>query len=101
MATPIAGTVTVASAATAVAFSASRSRVIALTVRAQEGNTGIVYLGDSGVSASSGFPLHQGTDGVHSEHRLDIPPGESISLEDLYLDAATNDDAADYFGLVQ
>lgn len=101
MARVISGTVTVTLAGTQVAFPEARGRIVWLKVRAKEGNTGIVYLGDADVSASSGYPLHNGTDGVHSEVELSAPFGGSIQIDAIYLDSASNGDAADFIAVVE
>lgn len=101
MARLISGTVTVTTATTRVAFPSVRGRVIWLKVRATDGNTGTVYLGDSTVSATAGYPLYQGIDEVQTAVIVPIPEGASIDLADVYLDAATNGDKAEYIAVVE
>ena len=101
MARLISGTVTVTTAGTRVAFSSPRSRVTWLKVRATDGNTGTVYLGDSTVSSTAGYPLYQGIDEVLTAVIVPIPEGSSIDLGDVYLDAATNGDKAEYIALTE
>ena len=99
MPTPKAGTVTVTTAGTRVAFPSARKRCLSIEVRAAEGNTGIVYFGDVDVSATVGMPLHPGTDGVHADIKVDFSAG--VSLNSLYLDAATNNDKAHFVAVME
>ena len=101
MARLISGTVTVTTATTRVAFPSVRGRIVWLKVRATDGNTGVVYLGDVTVSSTAGYPLYQGIDEVQTAVIVPIPAGASINLGDIYLDAATNGDQADYIAVVE
>jgi hypothetical protein len=73
--------VTVPAAGTAVQIDSDTS-IREYYIRALPGNTGVVYLGDSNVSASNGLPLA----------KADGPIFYNGRLSELYVDAATNDD---------
>jgi len=84
---PYHGVVTVASAGTAVALSATSQALQAgVQVRAHIGNTGLIYVGGDTVAAANGYRLAQ---------------GESVflsiaDLADVYVDAAENGDAVSF-----
>lgn len=82
----LSGQVTVPSAGTAVQVSADNS-IRKYMLRAFPGNTGVVYIGNGGVSASNGFPLD----------KADGPMPFTGRLSELYVDAATNDDGLAWF----
>jgi len=80
------GKQTVAAAATAEALAGSQALISGVTVKALIGNTGITYVGNSGVSAANG---------------LELDPGESVFIEvanlaTVYLDVAVNGEGATY-----
>lgn len=84
---PYHGVVTVASAGTAVALSATSQALQAgVQVRAHIGNTGLIYVGGDTVAAANGYRLAQ---------------GESVflsiaDLADVYVDAAEDGDAVSF-----
>lgn len=59
-------------------------------------NTGVVYVGGSSVSATTGYPLTTG-------QTLEIGPVEtdSLNLMDVWIDAATNADGVLYLYVVR
>ena len=75
---------TVTSAGTAEKLHASLS-VKSFVIRALESNTGIVYLGSSGVTSANGFELPPG--GSITE---DFFEGSPITLTDLWLDVVVS-----------
>ena len=101
MATPLSGTITVTTAGTKVALPSARRKCLWLYLRAAEGNTGIVYFGDTSVSASNGLPLHAGTDGVNVDVTVPYYVAGGIKLSDLYMDAASNGDKAHFTAVLE
>ncbi len=57
-------------------------------IKALEGNTGNVYVGDSDVSATNGYELGPG----------DVVFLPILNLATVYIDAATNDDGVSFLG---
>jgi len=80
------GQVSVTTAGTAVALASSSVSISKVTIKANAGNTGDIFVGDSGVTSSNG---------------LILAAGESVdvSIDDLnkvYIDSATNGDGISY-----
>ena len=85
--------VTVASAGTPVQVSTSVKMVNSVSIQASSGNTGIIYVGDSGVTAANGHELAGGE--VLVINAFDKPFNlEEMDLSKLYIDAATSADTA-------
>jgi hypothetical protein len=83
------GTITVSSAGTAVQFTGTPTPVRRVRVQAPPGNSGVTYVGDSTVSASSAgieFPATGGNEEVIFDN------GRPGDLSEFYADAATNGD---------
>jgi len=83
-----AGTTNVASAGTRVQISNTTNRVRWIQVKALAGNSGLVYLGVSDVSASNGYELA-------ATNTIEInfaDSGGTIAFSSLYVDAASNND---------
>ncbi|NIR31662.1 MAG: hypothetical protein GWN84_20590 [Gammaproteobacteria bacterium] len=86
--TPRNGEKLVATAGTAVTLVGASTIVKSgVRIKARKGNTGTVYIGDSNVDSTNGYPLE---------------PGESefVEIEDLqsiYIDADNNSDGVRYF----
>jgi len=82
-------TITVSSAGTAVQFVSTPTPIRRLRVQAPPGNSGITYVGDSSVSASSAgieFPAAGG------DTEIIFDNGRPGDLSEFYADAATNGD---------
>ena len=83
-----AGTTNVASAGTRVQLSNTTNRVRWIQVKALAGNSGLVYLGVSDVSASNGYELA-------ATNTIEInfaDSGGTIAFSSLYVDSASNND---------
>ena len=83
-----AGTTNVASAGTRVQLSNTTNRVRWIQVKALAGNSGLVYLGVSDVSASNGYELA-------ATNTMEInfaEAGGTIAFSSLYVDSASNND---------
>lgn len=76
------GQTTVTTAGTKVQLTTSTAETGAVAVRGLTGNTGVVYVGGTGVSASTGYQLDKG--------ESIVIPVSSPSL--IWVDAATNGD---------
>jgi hypothetical protein len=89
MAHIVSGKVTVASAGTAVAIARNPKRAIALKIQSQ--SDVLMYVGDSTVDSTTGWELDVPVDVVSRNHEMEwpIPPGHSIMLSDVYVDAAS------------
>ena len=86
------GTTNVPSAGTRVQLSNTTNRVRSLKVKALAGNSGLVYLGGTDVSASNGYELA-------ATNTIEINFAESggtVAFSTFYVDAATNGDDVDY-----
>ena len=82
------GTTNVASAGTRVQLSNTTNRVRWIQVKALAGNSGLVYLGVSDVSASNGYELA-------ATNTIEInfaDSGGTIAFSSLYVDSASNND---------
>ena len=79
---------TVTTAGTAVQLSNTTNRVREIEVKALAANSGIVYFGESDVSATNGYELSAG----NTLNRNYADKGGTISFSELYVDAATNGD---------
>lgn len=87
------GRVTVTTAGTEVPLTADTTLVAyKVLIKAKATNAGLVYIGDSTVTATNGFPL-AATDSLIID-TVDYPKGmESVMLSDIYVDSANNGDS--------
>lgn len=91
----ISNQVLVAIAGTQVPLAASKTLVSRVKIRALTGNTGVVYIGDSTVGPTTGYPLAAGVELTPSDiigNEFDV-----IDLNKIYVDA---DVAADGVSLL-
>ena len=94
---PHISTITVATAGTKVQVNASSTYITSAYFEAQAGNTGSIYLGDSGVSSSSfitALSPGQGfawTVDIHTGmHPSTSTTGPELQLNTIYVDASTS-----------
>jgi hypothetical protein len=85
--------VVVSLAGTAVALSSTQLLVKNVVVQAENGNTGLIYLGGSDVDSTNGYELSAGLGIALADLQSDIGKGDYIDLAQVYVDAATNADA--------
>jgi|2_EtaG_2_1085320.scaffolds.fasta_scaffold61457_2 hypothetical protein len=78
----------VPSAGTRVQISNTANRVLSIEFKAPAGNSGLVYVGESTVSASNGYEL-SATNTVTYNF---LEAGGSVPISTFYVDAATNGD---------
>lgn len=83
--------VTVASAGTAVAVSATATPITSILIEADRANTGNIFVGDSAVDSTNGTEL---TPGGSISYQSDEPQTDEFILSDFFVDAATNGDKA-------
>jgi len=87
------GQTTVSTAGTAVQLNNSGSLMHEVKVKALAGNSGLVYLGISTVSATTGYEL-----GANQELTISFSPlGGRVSASHLWVDAATNNDKISWY----
>ena len=91
------GVITVATAGTAVITDDTANRVYEIAFKALAGNSGVVYVGTSTVSATTGFELSAGQEKVLSFKTL----GGSIPLNTFYADAATDNDKVSWIAILE
>jgi len=82
------GQKTVTTAGTALALSATAMIVKKLKIKALGGNTGMVYIGKSTVSATNGFELDAGQELDVSD--LFESPESEVNLADIFVDSGVN-----------
>jgi hypothetical protein len=88
MAGILSGKVTVTTAGTRVQFPSALKRVVGLKIQNDAAtSTGLMHIGDSAVSATTGWTL---TDATTDVLEWPIPSGMSIKLDDLWADAAAD-----------
>lgn len=87
--------VTVATAGTEQALSATATPVMSVTIQALPGNTGNIYVGDSAVDSTHGFVITPGSS-IEITAPLMGRASEQLILSDIYVDAATNGDKVVY-----
>ena len=63
---------------------------VQVTIKADDSNTGVIYVGDSAVSATNGVSLQPGEE-------LSVEDTEGIDLSQLWADAASSSDRVDMF----
>ena len=102
MARTISDLVNVPNAGTAVALSTVDEHVLTITYIAVVGNTGEVYLGDSTVSSTAGFPFQPGDTFSDNPSQADQDTGiiHTILLSDIFIDVANNNDKMAYIAEV-
>lgn len=86
--TPINGRTTVTTAGTRVVLAGSTT-VKSVTIKALGTNTGIIYVGDSAVSSSNGFPLY-----ARDTVSMDIS-----NLNVIYIDSSVNNEGISYIAV--
>ena len=91
------GVITVATAGTAVVADNTANRVYEITFKALAGNSGLVYIGTSTVSASAGFELSAGQEKVLLFKNF----GGSIPLNLFYANAATDNDKVAWVAILE
>ena len=97
MAGIIHGRVTVASAGTAVRFTARPTLIKYLLLEVPSGNTGSIYVGDSTVASNNTPSITKGTTRDFTFRRdIKEAPGD---LSDFYADAGTNGDVINYLAI--
>lgn len=97
MASFVHAVVTVSSAGTAVQFSAAPLKVKSILIQAPQGNSGVVYIGNSTVSSSNTPSLSAGDCyEIDFKKEPSDTPGE---LSDIYADAATSGDTVRYLAV--
>ena len=84
------GLTNVSSAGTAVQLNNVTNRTKYMIVKALAGNSGLIYVGQSDVSASNGYELSAGQEHVWNFGEF----GGSIPANVPYVDAASNNDKA-------
>lgn len=85
----------VTTAGTRVALSATSLVVRSFKIRANTGNTGFIYLGDSSVSSTTGFELDD-----EDVYEFICPSGKNINEIDLstvYIDSSVNGEGVTVF----
>ena len=82
---------TVSASGTAEALSSSQ-RVKSVTVIAKTGNTGQVYVGGSDVASTT-------NDGLAPGDALEVGSEGWLDLNDIYVDADTNGEGVDFYGV--
>ena len=89
----VTGVTTVSSAGTRVQLNNVTNRVKFIKAKALAGNSGLVYLGISTVSATTGYEL-----GANQELTISFSPlGGRVSASHLWVDAATNNDKISWY----
>tara|TARA_R110000787_G_scaffold25937_2_gene72677 strand:+ start:192 stop:491 length:300 start_codon:yes stop_codon:yes gene_type:complete len=97
MAGIIHGRVTVASAGTAVRFTARPTPIKYLLLEVPSGNTGSIYVGDSTVASNNTPSITKATTRDFTFRRdVKEAPGD---LSDFYADAGTNGDVVNYLAI--
>jgi len=81
---------TVTTSGTAVAL--GTGKVKSVTVVAKVGNTGNIYVGGSDVATTT-------NDGLAPGDSLEIPADNWLDLADIYIDADTNGEGVDFYGV--
>ena len=82
------GITNVSNAGTAAQVLGITNRVKYITLKALAGNSGVVYVGESDVSASNGYELSAGNTLTHNFGEF----GGSVPANIFYVDSASNND---------
>lgn len=80
------GKTTVATATTRVVLASSQALITGVHVKANAGNTGLIYVGDSAVAAANGLELEANESAFIEVSNLDV----------VYIDAASNGEGVTY-----
>jgi len=89
--------VTVASAGTAVRFTAAPTPIKSILIHANAGNSGIVYVGDSTASSTTTPPLAAGSSfSVKFRDGVEESAGD---LSDFWVDSASSSDGVTYIAV--
>lgn len=91
------GIITVATPGTSVVADNTANRVYEVTFKALAGNSGLVYIGTSTVSATTGFELSAGQEKVLSFKTL----GGSMPLNTFYADSASSNDKVSWIAILE
>jgi hypothetical protein len=83
--------ITVTTAATRVQVSSTATPVMDVIFTCPAANTGVIYVGDSSVSASRGIEVAKGTS-ISINQAFGRSAGLEYKLSNFYVDAATNGD---------
>lgn len=86
--------VTVATAGTQVQVSTSNLPITTIVISAPAANTGVIYVGNSDVSATTGIEVAKGTSVSITADMSGRAGGEEFILSDFWIDAATDGDKA-------
>jgi len=89
--TIISGHKDIATAGTAEALVGASVNVVSVEIQAKSGNTGLIYVGDSGVDNTEGVELNPGD--VFS---ISIPSGTVLDAATIYCDTSVNGDGVTF-----
>ena len=92
MSYPLGQTTDIPTAGTRVQISNTARRVLSITFKARNGNTGSIYIGTSTVSSSNGIELRKNESFTYNFQAT----GTSAPISDFWVDAATNGDDVDW-----
>lgn len=84
--------ITVSTAGTRVQVSATDTPITSIIIQASSGNSGVIYAGDSNVSATAGIVLSAGQGWAVTADASGRFGHEEMVLSDYWVDAATNGD---------
>jgi hypothetical protein len=91
--------VDIPSAGTAVQVLNTRDKIAWIKIKSLAANTGIIYVGDSAVSATNGYELDPGG-GIDGELVMDFRP-DTIRASDIYVDAATSGNDVSWIAILE
>ena len=92
------GIVDIPSAGDAVQLLNSRDKIAWIKIKSLAANSGIVYVGDSAVSATNGYELDPGG-GIDGEVEIDFRP-DTIKASNIYVDAASSGDDVSWIAIL-
>ena len=96
MALPASGTTDIPTAGTRVRINNTPRRVFSLLLKARNGNTGSIYVGDSGVSSTNGFELR-----ANEAYSVNYAAArQTARMDDFWADTATNGNDVDWFAML-
>ena len=87
---PESSTQVINAAGTAEQIDGTAPQVTAVTIKGDDDNVGVIYIGDSSVSAANGISVQPG-------EQVRIEDTDGIALSELWADAANNNDRVDIF----
>ena len=93
------GIVDIPSAGDAVQLLNSRDKIAWIKIKSLAANSGIIYVGDSAVSATNGYELDPGG-GIDGELVMDFRP-DAIRASDIYVDAATSGNDVSWIAILE